>query len=639
MKTTPHLMYRILSFLLIVVSALVSVHARAADPFMAAIEQKELSVEVRTWLSQLQGVFDFPNLVVTSPGTGRLNLSGNIDLSQFKVNNTSSQTAAVSTAVQNLGGAISVFGVPSTNVPIVIAIAPAAGGVLGVELSFTASMSIPQPRELKISNEIGTAVIASGLEIRVAATQPLPKRLNTPLFFTLGGTASLYIQPTTADGWIATQSTLAVDTKGQLFVSANMVGACAVKPTSAGQSCTGEWNVLGFGLARATAGRLDLTFKANNVVRVVGAITQGYLGEARDIGINGVVIADALNASSGGIALNITGQPTLKGVLTALAPYGYAIAKVAGITDRLPNPQLPIKAGAKVIATPFALQDATSNVNITKPTFSIELQAGGSGVDVNLYAGVEADILKLLNRQLGAALPTGGASFAVVFDNARMKADISTATQNLLGKNIGAGTRKVFDVAMSGFTFDRATAAIDLRNPAAARANLRFAVFGKWVDLSATPESVAAPVSAIAAEVKRLIDLEPKPCPDGTETHGAFCYAPCQSGYYGNVVGRCSPVCPTGWGDSGSSCSRPDNNSSITYTRDGFGSENACEREAGNGNCEVQSARWVKKCISGFYSTALKIRGCFKYCPGGWKDQGWFCDKPPGYDRKHVPKD
>jgi hypothetical protein len=601
-------------------------YAGIKDPFAIASHPfNALSPNARTWAGDLRGLVQLPDLTVNLESQGRLIMSGTIDLNRFGIVNGNSQSQVLGNALTGVRTLVNQLGVLSSNVPIVIAIAPASGGVLGLSLSFTFSIVIPQPRVLTISNEIGTAVMASRLDITLSATQALTTPPFTSPYYTIGGTGSLYVQPTRADGWIATQSTLAVDTMGKLFVSANFVGACASQPTAAGQSCTGEWDVLGFGLARAKAARLDLTFLGDKVVRVVGAISDGWLGGSREVGISGVVIADAASAASGGIALNITGQPTLQSVLYALSGNAYAVAKVTGIADRLPNPKLPLKAGAKVVATPFTLYDKTSNVNITKPTFSIELQAGGSGVDVNLYAGVEADILKLLNKQLGAALPVGSASFAVVFDNAVIKSAVTTETERLLGKNMAAATRTVFDLAMSGFTFDRATAAIDLRNPAAATANLRFGVFGQWVDLSASAESVAAPAASIAAEVKRKIEAQlALPCPSGQEKDAGLCYPKCNAGFYG-VATKCQPYCPSGWKDSGvGSCARP------TYGRADYSTEKACREKSGK-SCEKEGWLWYPNCSSGYTGTLLT---CTANCPGGWPGNGaLYCGKPGDYSR------
>jgi hypothetical protein len=331
-----------------------------------------------------------------------------------------------------------------------------------------------------------------------------------------------------------------------------------------------------------------------------------------------------------------------------LSPYGYALASVAGVAEKLPNPKMPIEGSIEIIAIPFGpLSDG--NRTISNPTFGYNLRAKSGPATLDIAVNVSTDIAKLMAKDT-SGVPKGSATFNMAMDNAQMRRDLSAKVTSRLGNKTGDVVEKLVQEAMNTFTFENARVEFGMTETTRALATIKFSVFKKAYAPKVAAEFAANPIEAVADEIKKLIEtqiplctklssdcviydaLKPKPCPAGTETQGAFCYAPCDKGLYATATGRCSPYCPSGWTDTGPSCGRP------SYTRDGFGSEKNCEEVAGNNNCETQSSRWVKKCSAGYNSTAVPIRGCIKPCPEGMTTVGLLCDKPKGYDRKNVPK-
>lgn len=483
-------------------------HAQSADAFATAAKHTAFSAEVREAMSALEGLAVLESMKTDTSG-GKFTVTGTINFSRARTSKAGAVSDALNVAMSAAGNVLTTLG-SSPSVPVTISITP--GTAVTLSLAFTL---VRQGGEINISPAVmGAKVDPESLTVTLAATQPVSKPLP-PAVYSLSGSGRMFLKPSVADPWLDFKAGLSANTAGQLTLSGDVLGACP-KPAS---PCNQEWNLLGLGLARTNAARMDVTFQGNSVLRIQAAITDGKLGTSKDLLVNGVVVADARGASYNGIALTTTGTPTVQGVMAAMSPFGYAFAKVAGIAGKLPNPQIPLNGQATIIAVPFSLTGG--GYNITSPTLGFSLSASSGGVAISANAEAKSNIMDILGMKPGAA-PTGSASFQATFDNEKMKTDVRAATQRLFGANAGRATEEAIDFAMQYFTFEKTSVAIDMARPQDAKAELRFSVLGQSVALSVDAESAAAPVAAIASRVKGEADMKLRIC--NRSNTGYACY-------------------------------------------------------------------------------------------------------------------
>ncbi len=613
-----------LALLILFTSFFTHAHAQVqrSDVFAAIAQSTQLSADAREAARAFEGLLLVEGIRVSANGVG-VAVSGNVDLSQLPTQSPNAASNAMRLALVGTGTLMNTFGVPSNRVPVIVTVGmgmPSPSLAIGLE--FVVSNTLL--KEVNISPpEMGTKFMANNLTLRLSATQPIAKPLPGAAFG-LGGSTKLFVKPTAADPWLDFSPTISLNTQGQFFLSGTLAGACSGTP-AAGAVCNSEWNLLGLGLARAKAAKLDLIFQGQQVIRAEAQITDGWFGPANDVGVTGVVIADARGASSGGIALTTKGAPTLQGVMAAMSPFGYAFAKVAGITDRLPNPKLPLNGQATIIATPFAISGG--GYNITKPTLGFQLAAGGGGMAVNVHAAAESDIWALLKKQPLAAAPRGSAGFSASIDNAQLKSDVSNAARTLFGGGFGSIVGEFLDLVMSGFTFQSVSSAIDMANPGAAQAEIKFSLGNKTFAPRVTAEDAARPAQAIAVLVKTEIEgLMKLGCAPSEEQIGLLCYTKCKPGFTGTLT-ACQQPCPDAYyTDNGGSCGKAN-----YWIKGDYSWESTCEKEQGR-QCEKKGAIWYATCYSGYEKVSLYH--CRQIaCPAGWKDNGKSCDKPNNYSR------
>lgn len=117
-------------------------------------------------------------------------------------------------------------------------------------------------------------------------------------------------------------------------------------------------------------------------------------------------------------------------------------------------------------------------------------------------------------------------------------------------------------------------------------------------------------------------------CQDGRERIGALCYSPCPSGYSRQGTLDCQQECKPGWRDDGLYCRKPEYGRGSGYPWE-FGDPlndskqfERCERDHGQGNCELNGLIVYPKCAPGYDAFGCCIcRPSFSSCPAeGYAD-------------------
>jgi len=116
---------------------------------------------------------------------------------------------------------------------------------------------------------------------------------------------------------------------------------------------------------------------------------------------------------------------------------------------------------------------------------------------------------------------------------------------------------------------------------------------------------------------------QPMVCAAGFEMNAGLCYPSCADGWSG-IATACYAGCPEGFRDDGLFCAKPE-----PYGRGGgyvAWDLPVCERDHGQGACEMWGAMHYPKCKDGYAPAGCCV--CSPVCPEGWDDIGVSCKKP-----------